>query len=104
MNIEGMGEKLVSQLIEKGLISSVADIYSLREEDLEGLERMGKKSAANIIAAINESKTRGGARLLFALGHTPHRSGSRRSADLRIRVDPRDSFGKRRRHCRPSLI
>ena len=68
MNIEGMGEKLVSQLIEKGLISSVADIYSLREEDLEGLERMGKKSAANIIAAINESKTRGGARLLFALG------------------------------------
>ena len=68
MNIEGMGEKLVSQLIEKGLISSVGDIYSLREEDLEGLERMGKKSAANIIAAINESKTRGGARLLFALG------------------------------------
>ena len=68
MNIEGMGEKLVSQLIEKGLISSVGDIYSLREEDLEGLERMGKKSAVNIIAAINESKTRGGARLLFALG------------------------------------
>ena len=91
MAIDGLGEAVAVQLIEKGLISSVGDIYSLREEDLEGLERMGKKSAVNIIAAINESKTRGGARLLFAL---------RRGADFRIRVDTSNSFGKCRRHCR----
>lgn len=100
MNIEGMGEKLVSQLIEKGLISSVADIYSLREEDLEGLERMGKKSAANIIAAIKRIKDARRRAAAVRARHTPHRSGSRRGADFRIRVDTSNRFGKCRRHCR----
>src|SRR5690606_2484400 len=46
MNIEGLGEVLVRQLVEKGLVSSAADIYQLNEETLAGLDRMGKKSAA----------------------------------------------------------
>lgn len=68
MNIEGMGEKLVAQLISSGLVSSCADIYSLRAEDVASLDRMGEKSAQKLISAIASSKTRGGAKLLFALG------------------------------------
>lgn len=68
MNIEGMGEKLVSQLLASGLVRSCADIYTLKEDDVANLERMGEKSAKNLIAAIDASKTRGGAKLLFALG------------------------------------
>lgn len=68
MNIEGMGEKLVAQLISSGLISSCADIYSLRREDVSSLDRMGERSAQNLIDAIEASKARGGAKLLFALG------------------------------------
>ena len=68
MNIEGMGPSVVTLLLECGKISDIADIYSLRVEDIEGLDRMGKKSAENLIAAIEASKSRGLERLLFALG------------------------------------
>ncbi|HEX4914015.1 MAG TPA: NAD-dependent DNA ligase LigA [Vicinamibacterales bacterium] len=68
MNIEGMGEMLVGQLCEKGLIRSYADIYSLTQEQLEGLERMGKKSAAKVLSELEKSKTNEVWRLLYALG------------------------------------
>ena len=68
MDIEGLGPAVLSQLIEAGLVSSSADLYFLKVEDLIGLERMGEKSATNAINAINASRSRGLERLLYALG------------------------------------
>jgi DNA ligase (NAD+) len=68
MDIEGMGEKLVEQLVETGLVKSIADLYELSTDTLLGLERMGKKSAAGLLAAIDSSKFRPFTRLLFGLG------------------------------------
>ncbi len=68
MDIEGLGDKLVEQLDEKGLIRDVADLYYLRQEQLETLERMGKKSAQNLLAALEKSKKTTLARFIFALG------------------------------------
>jgi len=68
MDIGGLGEKLIEKLLEKGLVKDVADLYRLKEEDLVGLERMGKKSAGNLLRQIEESKSRGLERLLYALG------------------------------------
>jgi len=68
MDIEGLGEKLVDQLVDAGLVHSILDIYSLDEEQVAGLERMGKKSAANLLAAIDKSRDTTLGRFLFALG------------------------------------
>lgn len=68
MDIEGMGEKLVDQLLAAGLVHRFADIYHLTAEQLEGLERMGKKSAANVIQGVEESRGRGLGRVLASLG------------------------------------
>lgn len=68
LDIDGMGEKVIEQLVDADLIHTPADLYALQAEQLEGLERMGEKSAANAIAAIAASKTPTFARLLFALG------------------------------------
>lgn len=68
MSIDGLGESNVRLLLAKGLISDAADLYSLTAADLEPLPRMGKKSAENLIASIEASKSAGAARLLFALG------------------------------------
>jgi DNA ligase (NAD+) len=68
MNIEGLGEALVDQLIEKRLVRSIPDIYSLRYDDLVGLERMGPKSSQNLLAEIGNSKKRDLAAFIFALG------------------------------------
>jgi DNA ligase (NAD+) len=68
MNIEGMGESLIWQLCDKGLIKSYADIYSLDAAKLEGLERMGKKSAARVLGEIEKSKGNDVWRLLYGLG------------------------------------
>ncbi len=68
MNIEGLGEKLVDQLVTAGLLSDVAAIYDLKAADLAELERWGEKSAANLIAEIEKSKGNEVDRLLFALG------------------------------------
>lgn len=67
-DIEGMGYMLIVQLVDKGLVKSIADIYYLTEEKLLTLERMGKKSSANILKGIEESKERGLARILYGLG------------------------------------
>jgi DNA ligase (NAD+) len=68
MNIEGLGEVLVRQLVEKGLVKSAADIYQLNEETLAGLDRMGKKSAAKLMAEIDKSRQNDIWRLLNGLG------------------------------------
>ncbi len=68
MDVEGLGEKLVDQLVEKGLVRDLADLYRLREKDLAALERMGKKSAANLRAQLERSKERTLPHLLVALG------------------------------------
>ncbi|WP_017434405.1 NAD-dependent DNA ligase LigA [Saccharococcus caldoxylosilyticus] len=68
MNIEGLGEKVISQLFREGLIHDVADIYRLTKEQLINLERMGEKSATNLLAAIEASKQNSLERLLFGLG------------------------------------
>ena len=68
MNIEGMGDALVAQLTERGLVKNVADIYNLTKDDLLSLERMGEKSAQNILAEIEASKKLPLERVIFGLG------------------------------------
>ncbi len=68
MNIEGLGEKLVEQLVENRLLSDVADLYSLTVAQLVKLERMAEKSASNLIAALEKSKKTTLPRFLFAMG------------------------------------
>lgn len=68
MNIVGLGEKLVDQLVQTRLVFNLADIYSLEQEQLEGLEKMGKKSAQNLIESIRASQKRPLSSLLNALG------------------------------------
>lgn len=68
MNILGLGEKIVSQLVDTGLVKTVADLYSLTTRDLARLERMGEKSAENIAESIEGSKTRPLGALINALG------------------------------------
>ena len=68
MDIEGLGDKLVDQLVDADLVHNVADLYSLTHDQLASLERMGAKSATNLISAIKQSKTTTLAKFLFALG------------------------------------
>ncbi len=68
MDIEGLGEALVAQLAAAGLVRDVSDLYRLTATQLVALERFGEKSAANLIAQIEQSKGRGLRRLLFGLG------------------------------------
>ena len=68
MNIDGLGEAIVTALLDNKLISGVADLYRLRSEQLEDLERFGKKSAENLINAIEASKENSLERVIFALG------------------------------------
>lgn len=68
LDIEGLGDKLVEQLVDTKLIQTVADIFSLQQKQLENLERMGKKSAENLLEQIEKSKQTTFARFLYALG------------------------------------
>lgn len=68
MDIDGLGVKLIDQLVDKGLVKDVADLYSIKKEELIALERMASKSAQNIIDAIEKSKTKSLGKFLFALG------------------------------------
>ena len=68
MNIDGLGPQVVELLLSSGIIKNAADLYTIKVSDIEGLERMGKKSAENLVSAIEASKERGLERLLFALG------------------------------------
>ena len=68
MNIDGLGPQIIDLLLKNGRIHDASDLYSLRVEDLEDLERMGEKSAQNLVEAIDRSKRAGLERLIFALG------------------------------------
>lgn len=68
MDIDGLGIKLIAQLVEKGWVKSAADLYQLQAEAVAGLERMGPKSAENLIQALEKSKNTTLARFLYALG------------------------------------
>jgi len=68
MDIEGLGYKLIDQLVDTGLVSTVADLYRLEAEQVAGLERMAEKSAANLLEALENSKQPELANLLYALG------------------------------------
>lgn len=68
MNIDGCGPSVINALLDEGLVRDAADLYSLRKEDLLKLERMGEKSADNLLAALAESKKNELDKLLFALG------------------------------------
>jgi DNA ligase (NAD+) len=68
MNIDGLGDKIVDQLVDKGLVKDVADLYALKEEEVAGLERMAEKSAQNLLEEIEASKKNSLARLIYALG------------------------------------
>jgi len=68
MNIDGLGERVITQLFNEGLIEDVADLYQLKREELLKLERMGEKSTDNLLRAIEKSKENSLERLLFGLG------------------------------------
>jgi len=68
MDIDGLGEKIVDQLVDKGMVKDVADLYSLKLEDVAELERMAEKSAQNLLEEIEASKKNSLARLIYALG------------------------------------
>jgi DNA ligase (NAD+) len=68
MDVDGLGDKIVDQLVDKGLVKDVADLYALKLEDISGLERMAEKSAQNLLDGIAASKKQPLARLIYALG------------------------------------
>lgn len=68
MDIEGLGEALISQLVDKGVVRSMSDIYALDENALISLERMGEKSAKNLLSEIEASKSQGLERLFYGIG------------------------------------
>ncbi|MBW2714459.1 MAG: NAD-dependent DNA ligase LigA, partial [Deltaproteobacteria bacterium] len=68
LDVEGLGEKLIDQLVERGDVERLSDVFALDEETLASLERMGKKSAANLVASLERAKTTTLARFLIALG------------------------------------
>ncbi len=68
LDVDGLGEKLVDQMVEAGLVERLSDVFALRVEDLANLPRMGEKSAANLIAAIERARTTTLTRFLIALG------------------------------------
>lgn len=68
MNIDGLGDKIIEQLINRNLISNIADIYFLKFEDIATLKKNGQKFTQNLIEAINNSKNNDLYRLIAALG------------------------------------
>ena len=68
MDIEGLGEKLIDTLVDKELLNSITDIYHLKHEDIANLERMGDKSASNLLSAIEQSKQTQFSRFIYSLG------------------------------------
>ncbi len=84
MDIDGLGPNLVQALVDAGMVKSPADLYDLTEEPVAALERMGQKSAENLIRAIRGSKTAGMARVLYALGIRQVGTAAARTLALRF--------------------
>ncbi len=100
MNIEGLGESLVDQLVTNGLVHDYADLYALTVDQLAALERMGKKSAANLVAEIDTSRSAELWRLLHGDRHPARRRGRRAGAGARVSIDGRPARGVARGSCR----
>lgn len=79
MDISGLGPAIIAQMLEKKLIASTADIYSLKKEDIVPLEKLGEKSADNLLSAIEKSKERDLSNLIYALGIRQVGSGAAKS-------------------------
>lgn len=92
MDIDGLGPAIIEQLVSNGLVRSQSDLYSLKHEDLEGLERLGKKSADNLLKAVEASKSKELYRLIYALG-IPH-IGARGAKLLAERYSDMDEIMK----------
>ncbi len=92
MDIEGLGEAVVQQLVEAGLVDDVADLYELEADKIKELDRQGETSAGNLVQAIERSKDRGLARLLTALG-IPH-VGASAARDLAEHVGSIDALAE----------
>jgi DNA ligase (NAD+) len=90
MDIEGLGDKLVDQLVSTGKVHTPADIYKLDDEALAALERMAEKSAANVVAAINKSRATTLARFIYALGI--RHVGETTAADLALHFGSLDAL------------
>ena len=88
MDIEGLGEKRIAQLLEAGLVSRISDLYSLRVSDIAGLEREGDKSAQNLIDEINRSRKTSLSRFIYALGI--RHVGERTARDLALHFQSLD--------------
>ena len=85
MNIDNLGESVIQQFLETGLVKSASDLYNIKKEDIASLDRLGEKSAQNIVGAIEKSKTRGLASLVSALGirHIGEKAASLLSAHFK---------------------
>jgi len=81
MDIQGLGESLVEQLVDAGMVKDIADLYTLELEPVAGLERMAEKSAQNVLDGLEESKSRDLWRLIFGLGITHVGAGSARALE-----------------------
>ncbi|MBE7033389.1 MAG: NAD-dependent DNA ligase LigA [Ruminococcaceae bacterium] len=90
MDIEGMGPAVVEKFLENNIISSVADIYKIKVEDIEILDKMGKKSAENLVLAIEKSKSNELSKLIFALGI--RHVGARNASVLAFRFGTLDAL------------
>ena len=90
MDIEGMGPAMVEKLLENKIIASVSDIYNIKAEELQSLDKMGEKSASNLISAIEKSKGNELSRLIFALGI--RHVGARNASILAIRFKTLDAL------------
>ena len=87
MDIEGLGEKLVEQLVDAGLVETIADLYQLEREAVAALERMGEKSADNLLEAIKKSKNTRFDKFLYALGIREVGEATARNLALRFDLD-----------------
>ena len=90
MDIEGLGEKVVDQLVDAGLVHDITDLYRLSVDQLEGLERFGRKSAENLVGGIDTSRRQALARFLFAIG--VRFVGESTAADLARQLGTLDRF------------
>ncbi len=90
MDIEGLGEKVVNQLVDAGLINDVADLYGLTPEQVSSLERQGDRSAENLIDALEQSRKQSLARFVFALGI--RQVGAQSAQELAVRFGTLDRF------------
>ncbi len=88
MNIEGLGESLADQLVSSGLVKDYADLYALTVEQFAALERMGQKSAANLVAQIDGSRDAALARVVYAIGIRHVGEGGARALATAFRTMP----------------